>query len=118
MRRSGVRIPVAPPHEYRPRSMSGAVGICQHGLMQIGRSTRVVAVALGATALLSLSACTFGSSGAPATPGASGSALTDVPGLDQTALDVMNQPAYAAGQWAISVQDLDTGEQIVSLNAD
>jgi D-alanyl-D-alanine carboxypeptidase/D-alanyl-D-alanine-endopeptidase (penicillin-binding protein 4) len=30
----------------------------------------------------------------------------------------MNQPAYANGQWAVSVQDVDTGEQIVSLKAD
>ena len=30
----------------------------------------------------------------------------------------MNQPAYENAQWFISVRDLDTGEQLVSLNAD
>ena len=30
----------------------------------------------------------------------------------------MNQPQYALGQWAIAVRDMDTGEQIVALNAD
>ena len=30
----------------------------------------------------------------------------------------MNKPAYAAGQWAISVRDLDTGRPVISLNAD
>ncbi len=41
-----------------------------------------------------------------------------VPGLDPAALEVMNQPAYADGQWYVSVRDLATGEQLVSLNAD
>lgn len=41
-----------------------------------------------------------------------------VPGLDPAALQVMNQPAYAHAQWFISVRDLDTGEQLISLNAD
>ncbi|HOZ58691.1 MAG TPA: D-alanyl-D-alanine carboxypeptidase, partial [Nakamurella multipartita] len=44
--------------------------------------------------------------------------MTSVPGLPQEALDVMNQPQYALGQWAISVRDIDTGEQIVSLHPD
>ncbi|MEP6560281.1 MAG: D-alanyl-D-alanine carboxypeptidase/D-alanyl-D-alanine-endopeptidase [Nakamurella sp.] len=30
----------------------------------------------------------------------------------------MSKPPYVNGQWAISVQDMDSGEQIVSLNAD
>lgn len=36
-----------------------------------------------------------------------------VPGLDPAALDVMNQPAYANGQWYISVKDLDTGQSLI-----
>ena len=40
-----------------------------------------------------------------------------VPGLDPAALDVMNQPAYANGQWFISVRDLTTGEQLINLNS-
>ena len=41
-----------------------------------------------------------------------------VAGLDPAALEVMNQPAYANGQWFISVRDLDTGAPLISLNAD
>jgi D-alanyl-D-alanine carboxypeptidase/D-alanyl-D-alanine-endopeptidase (penicillin-binding protein 4) len=44
--------------------------------------------------------------------------LTSVPGLDQAALDVMNKPEYTNGQWSIAVQDMETGENIVSWNAD
>lgn len=43
-------------------------------------------------------------------------ATPPVPGLDPAALDVMNQPAYANGQWLISVRDLDTGQQLIDLN--
>jgi D-alanyl-D-alanine carboxypeptidase/D-alanyl-D-alanine-endopeptidase (penicillin-binding protein 4) len=82
--------------------------------MLFGRTFRLVAVA--AAALVGLSACTFASS-APSSPSASGNAYSEVPGLNQTALDVMNQPAYANGSWSISVRDIDSGEQIVSLNA-
>lgn len=41
-----------------------------------------------------------------------------VPGLDPAALAVMDRPAYAHAQWFISVRDMDTGEQLVSLNSD
>jgi D-alanyl-D-alanine carboxypeptidase/D-alanyl-D-alanine-endopeptidase (penicillin-binding protein 4) len=41
-----------------------------------------------------------------------------IAGLDPAALEVMNQPAYANGQWLISVRDMDTGEQLISHNAD
>ncbi|HEY8584532.1 MAG TPA: D-alanyl-D-alanine carboxypeptidase/D-alanyl-D-alanine-endopeptidase [Capillimicrobium sp.] len=51
---------------------------------------------------------------APAAAAATG----PVPGLDPAALDVMNQPAYANGQWLISVRDLSTGESLIALNAD
>ena len=82
--------------------------------MQVATSIRLAAVVV--VSVVSLSACTA-QAGAP-TPSASSVGLTGVPGLTQEALDVMNQPAYAHGQWAISVRDVDTGEQIVSLNAD
>ncbi len=61
---------------------------------------------------------TTSASGAATDPTQARGTLTAVPGLDQSALDVMNQPQYALGQWAISVRDMDTGEQIVALNAD
>jgi D-alanyl-D-alanine carboxypeptidase/D-alanyl-D-alanine-endopeptidase (penicillin-binding protein 4) len=52
-------------------------------------------------------------------PAASASADTGpVPGLPPAALEVMNQPAYAGGQWFISVRDIKTGQQLISLNSD
>ena len=54
--------------------------------------------------------------GATASPTAA--PKVEVPGLAQDALDVMSSAPYTHGQWAISVQDMDTGEQIISLNAD
>ncbi len=62
-----------------------------------------------------------GSAASDSTPSSAASQaagpFNSVPGLDQAALDVMNKPVYGLGQWAIAVRDLDTGEQIVSLNA-
>jgi D-alanyl-D-alanine carboxypeptidase/D-alanyl-D-alanine-endopeptidase (penicillin-binding protein 4) len=49
---------------------------------------------------------------------AASAAVGPIPGLDPAALDVMNQPAYANGQWYVSVKDLATGESLISLNAD
>ena len=109
--------------------------------MLMGRTSR--ALTTGAV-LLCLAACTGNSSGestsdatastaasstsAAASSAAAGSSsaaapsasegLRSVPGLSQEALEVMNQPQYALGQWAIAVRDIDTGEQIVALNAD
>src|SRR5882757_5497285 len=52
-------------------------------------------------------------------PAASASATTGpVPGLPPAALTVMNQPASANGQWFISVRDIETGQQLISLNSD
>ncbi len=62
-------------------------------------------------ALTCLAAC------AALAPSAS-AATGPVAGLDPAALEVMNQPAYAKGQWYISVRDLETGEQLIALNAD
>jgi D-alanyl-D-alanine carboxypeptidase/D-alanyl-D-alanine-endopeptidase (penicillin-binding protein 4) len=45
-------------------------------------------------------------------------ATPPVAGLDPAALEVMNRPAYANGEWLISVRDLNTGESLISLNAD
>ncbi len=113
--------------------------------MLIGNTSR--AVALGAVAILCLSACTgnSGTDAATVSPAASSSApasgtmqvsgsgtaqpagldptyvdgkLTSVPGLPQAALDVVNDPLYKNGQWAIAVRDIETGEQLVALNAD
>jgi len=106
------------------------------------------ALAGGAVAILCLSACTGNSSNDASTvspaatsssvassgstqPSGSGTAqpagldptyvdgrLSSVPGLPSAALDVVNAPLYKNGQWAIAVRDIDTGEQLVALNAD
>lgn len=106
------------------------------------------ALAAGAVAVFCLSACTNNSNneastvsqaGATSNAAASGTTqisgsgteqpvalqptyvdgkLTSVPGLEQSALDVMNSAPYASGQWAVAVRDIDTGEQLVALNAD
>lgn len=44
--------------------------------------------------------------------------IQSVPGLDPSALTVMNEPAYASGQWFISVRDLASGQPLISYNAD
>ncbi len=78
-------------------------------------------IALVAAALL-ITSCTGSSSGSTssgsgAEPSASSSAApAAVPGLDPSAVAVMNQPPYEQGQWAISVLDLETGEKLVALN--
>ena len=55
------------------------------------------------------------------TPGAASTAgqgrrWTSVDGLDPSAVEIMNKPAYAAGQWAIAVRDLDSGQKIIQLD--
>jgi len=39
-------------------------------------------------------------------------------GLPDEALEVMNQPQFAHGRWLVSVQDLDSGETLIDLDAD
>ena len=40
-----------------------------------------------------------------------------VDGLPEAALEVMNKAPYAEGTWYIAVQDIDTGEVLIDLNA-
>lgn len=86
-------------------------------------------ILLGAV-LATTAACTGGSAsgGSDATsPGSaaavsgaavsvSGAAAAGPAGVPAAALEVMNDPAYAQGQWAIAVKDLQTGESLVALN--
>jgi D-alanyl-D-alanine carboxypeptidase/D-alanyl-D-alanine-endopeptidase (penicillin-binding protein 4) len=65
-----------------------------------------------------LAAAVAGLAAAGAAAPVAAAATESVPGLDPAALQVMNQPAYANGQWSISVRDLATGEPLISLNAD
>jgi D-alanyl-D-alanine carboxypeptidase/D-alanyl-D-alanine-endopeptidase (penicillin-binding protein 4) len=69
----------------------------------------------------SASGSTVASSSAGSSAGAtaqSGARITTIPGLDQSAIDVMNKPEYAKGQWALAVKDINTGEQIIAYNND
>lgn len=79
--------------------------------------------------LVATAACTGAGAGAAGTTSSAGgpvsgspsssptgSAAVPVPGLDASALAVMNDPAYARGQWAIAVKDLATGESLIALN--
>lgn len=91
-------------------------------------SVRVGAFLLLSSVLAATAACTGGSAsgeagGTPsgsAAPGSaagdSGSAAPGTSGLPAAALEVMNDPAYAQGQWAIAVKDVTTGESLVALN--
>jgi len=39
-----------------------------------------------------------------------------IPGMSQSAIDIMNAPAYANSTWAVTVNDANTGESLVSYN--
>ena len=42
---------------------------------------------------------------------------SDIPGLSQTAVDIMNEPPYAGATWAVRVQDAESGEVLVDENS-
>ena len=69
-------------------------------------------------AIAAVVALTAGCIGPSKTSTSDGTTLTSVPGLPDDALEVMNQPQFASGRWAISVKDLDTGETLIDLDAD
>ncbi|GAA2248685.1 D-alanyl-D-alanine carboxypeptidase/D-alanyl-D-alanine-endopeptidase [Herbiconiux moechotypicola] len=81
-------------------------------LARLRRPAGVVALAAAASLL---AGCV---SGAPAEPQAAPVPYSDVHGLPEGALAVMNQPQYAHGRWLISVKDIDTGEVLIDLDAD
>ena len=64
---------------------------------------------------VAVDAATATTAGAASTAG-QGRRWTSVDGLDPAAVEIMNKPAYAAGQWAIAVRDLDSGEKIIELD--
>ncbi|MCS5718778.1 D-alanyl-D-alanine carboxypeptidase/D-alanyl-D-alanine-endopeptidase [Herbiconiux sp. CPCC 205763] len=80
------------------------------------RTTRVAGV-LAVLAVASVTAaCTAGGSASPSST-AVGS-VQSVSGLPDAALAVMNQPQFADGRWLISVEDIDTGETLIDLDAE
>lgn len=80
---------------------------------EANRATRM----RGASILAVVAAAAL-TAGCTATPTESAGSGTSVPGLPDAALDVMNQPQFAAGRWLISVEDLDTGETLIDLDGD
>lgn len=98
------------------------------GRRAAGRRRAVLAVlltgVLAATAACTGSSASTGStspssgsgSDSPSSAPASTQGSSSVPGLGASALAVMNDPAYAQGQWAIAVKDLQTGESLIALN--
>lgn len=76
--------------------------------MVVGGFSRFGVAAVAAVLVAAVGACSSGDS----------SSDTEIPGLDDSALEVMNQPAYSNAQWLISVQDIDTGETLIDLDAD
>ena len=53
---------------------------------------------------------------APGTTVAPEGRIGEVPGLDPSAVEIMNKLPYAHGQWAVSVSDIDTGETVIAYN--
>ncbi len=104
---------------WLPRAMRGTVVVVAAAMCLAGCSAGVVPQAAESTAngTASGAASSTGPSTttAPVTSGGNGKPVN---GLDPSALKIMNQPAYRMGQWAISVRDLDSGQQIISLHAD
>jgi D-alanyl-D-alanine carboxypeptidase/D-alanyl-D-alanine-endopeptidase (penicillin-binding protein 4) len=76
----------------------------------------VLAVTAACTGMNPAAVTTSTSPGGEAASGSPDPTAASVPGLDASALAVTNQPAYAQGQWAIAVKDLQTGEALIALN--
>jgi D-alanyl-D-alanine carboxypeptidase/D-alanyl-D-alanine-endopeptidase (penicillin-binding protein 4) len=83
--------------------------------MKLGTSVRLIAAT--AVVLVGAGGVISEAGEAPGSAAISDPDLTSIPGLDPSAVEVMNQPAYTHGRWAIAVHDLDTGEPIISWNA-
>lgn len=86
-------------------------------MSRTGRATvaRGAAILSGLAVAGLLAGCVAGTPSASST---AGPGIDSVPGLPDAALEVMNQPQFASGRWAISVEDLDTGETLIDLDGD
>lgn len=78
---------------------------------RLARGTSVLAI-------VAIAALTAGCTAPSTTPTSDGTDFTSIPGLPDEALEIMNQPQFASGRWAISVKDLDTGETLIDLDGD
>ena len=116
--------PVANPRSPgSPRSPGypGAAG--SRGAAGVGGATAVVVLTAALLVGCSPGPPGLGSAGAGTGTGTGagtategGTGITEVPGLPDAALEVMNQPEFASGRWSMSVQDLDTGETLIDLD--
>ncbi|TQL54163.1 D-alanyl-D-alanine carboxypeptidase/D-alanyl-D-alanine endopeptidase [Subtercola boreus] len=84
--------------------------------MRHKRTLRLMTICALVTAVAATSGCTFGGEAA-SSPVGTGGALQSVAGLPDAALEVMNQPQFSDGRWLISVEDIDSGETVVDLDA-
>ncbi|MBO4276043.1 D-alanyl-D-alanine carboxypeptidase, partial [Microbispora triticiradicis] len=89
--------------------------------MTARKPTRVARGA-GLVAVVAVTALTAGCVAAAPTETAASSAdsvlpYSDVVGLPDAAVEVMNKPEFAMGRWLISVEDLATGETLIDLDA-
>ena len=79
------------------------------------RKSSTVVLAGVASVALGLAAC---SSSQPASePSPDSSTIGSIPGMSQSAIDVMNSAPYSGSTWAIQVSDAKTGESLVSYNS-
>ena len=96
-----------------PRSAASAVATAGGSPTSSTSSTS----SLSSTTPASTASTTAATAGVVTTPTTS-TRNAPVPGLDPAAVEILNKAPYAAGQWAISVRDMDSGQQLISLNAD
>ena len=83
----------------------------------MSRRTRLARGA-GVLAIVAIAALTAGCTAPSTTATSDGTDFTSIPGLPDEALEIMNQPQFASGRWAISVKDLDTDETLIDLDGD
>ncbi|WP_371030771.1 D-alanyl-D-alanine carboxypeptidase/D-alanyl-D-alanine-endopeptidase [Pseudoclavibacter sp. JSM 162008] len=83
---------------------------------EFGRGVSVLTA--GAVTMLLLTGCVAADANDADVPVWDGTTLVSVPGLPDEALEVMNQPQFSSGRWSISVEDLDTGETLIDLDAE
>lgn len=78
------------------------------------RIARPVVFVAATVAVAGLAAC---SSDTSSSGGSSQTGVGSIPGLSQSAVDVMNLPPYANATWAVQVSDAASGQSLVSYNA-
>ena len=78
---------------------------------------RYLTVAVGVASALVLSGCADQSTNDEGSAAAGSSTIGSIPGLSQTAVDIMNSAPYSQGTWAVQVSDAASGESLVNYNS-